>query len=397
MWGDQRNSSIWSLPFKKTFGRPWSVRSWGAVGLVLPLAFALGLQDAAAQNQTINLNTGWAGQTNSGPALGQFQPDDNWRMTADPIIPSPLPRPAVAVSNVVTTHIKWPAPLPKSTWISGIGDSYYNSHLPTPPTHFTYEACFNLPALFLGPTLNMQIRADDIVRQVRLNSTALYNEAAGLSQIVHASATKPGSFLGPPLAINYSSAAGFQAGQNCIDVGVDDEQQVISGLNAVATVSYCQFNQQDLSTGVAQWQVNGAPAYATMPYPGWATKDPNGVALAAFPQGTQWIQPANSTTAVNEPGGLYTYVLKFTVPCAGATNVHGWFAADNGATLQIDSNPIVNCAGNPLNCFKQGGMTSIPAQTVSGSGQHTITIKVTNEGNAANMSPMGLLAHITIP
>src|SRR5579862_5606981 len=117
MWDDQRNSSIWSLPFKKTSGRPWSVRRWGAVGLVLPLAFALGLQGAAAQNQTINLNTGWTGQGAAGPLIGILQPDDDWRVTADPLV-TPVPRPATVVSSITTTHLKWPTTLQNSGWIS---------------------------------------------------------------------------------------------------------------------------------------------------------------------------------------------------------------------------------------------------------------------------------------
>jgi hypothetical protein len=391
MWSDQRNSSIWNVPFKKISGRQCSVRSWGALGLVLPFALVLGLHSAAAQNQTINLTTGWTGQGAAGPAIGILQPDDDWRVTADPLVTSPLPRPATVVSSITTTHIKWPTTLPNSGWISGIGNKYMGL-LPAPPTHFTYQACFNLPPTYSTPTLSMQMRADDIIKQVRLNSTALYTES---NSNALASATKAGSFLGPALAVNYQSTA-FQAGNNCVDIDVDDKQQLISGLNATVAVTYCNVPQQDLSTGVAPWKVNAATAYATQPYPGWATKDPNGVSLAAFPAGTQWIQPANSTTSVNEPGGTFTYVLKFNLQCKGPVKVHGWFAADNAASMQIDSNTVVPCAGPPNYCFQQASVTSF-SQNVAGVGTHTITFKVTNLGTVANPSPTGLLAHITMP
>lgn len=386
MWGDQRNSSIWSLPFKKTSGRQWLVRNWAALGLVLPLAFVLGLQGAAAQTQTINLNTGWTGQGAAGPAIGILQPDDDWRVTADPLV-TPVPRPAMVVDSVTTTHIKWPTTLPKSGWISGAGNKYMGV-LPTPPTHFTYQACFALPPTSSAPSLSMQMRADDIIRQVRLNSTVLYTES---NPNALAGATKAGSFLGPALSINQST--GFQAGNNCVAIDVDDKQQLISGLNATVAVNYCNNPQQDLSTGVAPWKVNSATTYATTAYPGWTTTDANG---AAFPAGTQWIQPANSPNPVSKPGGLYTYVLKFNLPCPGQYKVHGWFGADNTASVQVDSNPPVNCSGPANYCFKQTSLTNF-SQPVSGAGTHTITFKVTNEGTAASSSPTGLLAHITVP
>jgi hypothetical protein len=378
------------LPFKKISDLRWLVRSSATLALVLPLAFVLGPQEAAAQ--TITLNTGWVGQTATGPTIGLFQPDDDWRITADLITPAPLPRPAIVVGNVTTTHIKWPVPFANSQWISPSANKYMGSLQP-PRTPFTYQMCFNLPASFSAPKLNVQFRADDIVRRVSLNGGApifIDNNPAAI-----AVAGKPGSHLGPPLLVQ--ATTGFQSGQNCLDVVVEDTQQLITGLNAAGTVTYCVVNQQDLSTGVAPWKVNAAPAHATAPYPGWATKDPNGVPLAAFPTGTQWIQPANSTTAQNAPGGPYTYVLKFTLPqCAGATKVHGWFAADNGASMKIDNNAVVNCSGPPNLCFQQGSMTSF-SQMVVGPGPHTITFNVTNAGTAANMSPTGLLAHITVP
>ena len=206
-----------------------------------------------------------------------------------------------------------------------------------------------------------------------------------------AGATKAGSFLGPALSINQST--GFQAGNNCVAIDVDDKQQIISGLNATVAVNYCNNPQQDLSTGVAPWKVNSATTYATTAYPGWTTTDANG---AAFPAGTQWIQPANSPNPVSQPGGLYTYVLKFNLPCPGQYKVHGWFGADNTASVQVDSNPPVNCSGPANYCFKQTSLTNF-SQPVSGAGTHTITFKVTNEGTAASSSPTGLLAHITVP
>lgn len=82
--------------------------------------------------------------------------------------------------------------------------------------------------------LKMQLRADDIIRQVRLNGWPIFDDPAPGAA---ASTTKSGSFRGPPLSITQST--GFQPGQkNCLEVVVEDVNQIITGLNVVATVTY---------------------------------------------------------------------------------------------------------------------------------------------------------------
>jgi hypothetical protein len=160
-------------------------------------------------------------------------------------------------------------------------------------------------------------------------------------------------------------------------------------------VNSCAFAPQDISTGKVKWLVTRpsgatAVAYPVPPYPQWATHSPPVMPPGPpFPPGTSWIQPANAAAAVNEPGGLYIYQVRFSIPCPGT--VQGWFAADNAATLQIDNNPPVPCLGNPSLCFTQANVTNFGPQPV-GAGGHVIRVRVTNLG----ITRTGLLAHITV-
>jgi hypothetical protein len=319
------------MPTSRTFSGPLRlVIDLKLKGLILALAFALGSQSAIAQVTTIVLNTGLAGQSGS-TTLNYGAADDDWNVTADPLIPNPLPRAATVTPYLYSAHIHWPPPLTNTQWISGDANRY-NNLLPVPPTQFAYQACFNLPAqysAFGSPALAMQLKADDIVGEVRLNSHILYTET---NPNALAGATKAGSFLGPALAINDSQAAHFQAGQNCITVVVVDKQRVFSGMNAIASVTYqsgpCltsgQIITQNLSTGTnaagnknplgtsdPKWSlvagtVNGAgPVYSTGTPGPWV---PNA------PQQANWV--GRSKDAANNPVpdavGFYHYQMPLT-------------------------------------------------------------------------------------
>lgn len=168
----------------------------------------------------------------------------------------------------------------------------------------------------------------------------------------------------------------------------------VADANVTCTfINTCAATRQDLSTGVKPWQVT-VPSGATGatsavgPNSNWASQSPASAGGGAFPAGTSWIQPGNSSTLTPQPGGTYTYRLRFTVSCP--TTVQGWFAADNTAVLTIDSN-VKQCTGNN-NCFLQANVTSFGPWPVAAGG-HVITVQVTNLPNSLS----GLLAHITIP
>jgi hypothetical protein len=157
------------------------------------------------------------------------------------------------------------------------------------------------------------------------------------------------------------------------------------------TCGACTYNH-DLSTGVANWTVNGHPAYPTAPFSGWAIKDPS---LAALLTGTKWIQPVNAPTPQSQPSGLYIYRSDFTVPACATLDankqvkVQGWFAADNGASLKIDGSVVAACSLYPF-CFLQKNMVSFSKMVIGG--PHILEIDVKNEGSVT-----GLVAHITMP
>jgi hypothetical protein len=147
----------------------------------------------------------------------------------------------------------------------------------------------------------------------------------------------------------------------------------------IATLPCCECvgkqTQIDISTGQSApvdplWQVNGTSAYTTPPYPGWAT--------TLSP--AKWIQPVSSPTpSPGVPAAFFKYTLQFTIPKCVVPNdvsIVGNFAADNGAKVSLDGNPVASCP-TPY-CFKT------PAQPLSiqgiGPGSHTLTFEVQNEG-----------------
>lgn len=144
-----------------------------------------------------------------------------------------------------------------------------------------------------------------------------------------------------------------------------------------------QVTTLNLSTGQGKpidplWKVNGGPAYTTPPFPGWATN------LGP----AQWIQPVASPTPSSSVAvGIFKYTVQFDVPkCTIPSKVRleGTFAADNGAKVSLDGNPLTSCP-TPF-CFKAPGQPL--TSTGIGPGTHTLTFEVKNEGG-----PSGLIVN----
>jgi hypothetical protein len=386
-----------------------SVRIGEALGLVLALAFVWGPQEVVAQTVTINLSTGVVGQTGTTliPIEGY---DDDWQITFDPVIDpkhvyptAPPARAAVVVPTSYSAHIKWSSTLANSRWISGRGDSYMNL-LPTPgPTVFTYEACFNLPPQFTSPVLTMQMRADDIVRQVLLNSTSLYLETNPKSL---ASATKAGSFAGPPLAITYKGA-GFQVGKNCVDVGVNDEQQMITGLNVVATVTYqgpCPKSGTIVDLDYRTGTTNGVKNALTAVDPKWTLiaepSAPPGPAYStgavagawiANPPVANWIERIKNANPPADLPGVYKYqalMPSYNPGLYSSVTLTMKYAADNSANILLNNVLVPGgaCAG-PV-CYN--AWQPVPPQAFPASGS-PLEVDVTNING-----PTGLIVDATL-
>ncbi|MGZ5096427.1 MAG: hypothetical protein ACXWCH_35400, partial [Burkholderiales bacterium] len=157
--------------FKKIPDLRQSAWGWRAPGLLVALVLVFQPQKATAQQtQTITLSTGLVGQAGT-TLTALWHLDDDWLVTADPINTA-VPRSA----NVVSTDKKWPAPFPHSQWISAAGNKYLYALQGRNRTPFTYQSCFNLPQFFSAPKLTMQLRADDIIRRVKLNNTIIFED-----------------------------------------------------------------------------------------------------------------------------------------------------------------------------------------------------------------------------
>jgi hypothetical protein len=191
-------------------------------------------------------------------------------------------------------------------------------------------------------------------------------------------ATPPAGWALTNISCNYSKSVVHSFG-NTVTVDQADPNVKCTFTNT------CASSPQDLSTGAVPWLVTRpssttAMAFPTAPFGSWVVP----------PVGTSWIQPS-PVFGNNEPSGVYTYRVRFQMPCPG--KLWGWFAADNQASFQLDSNPPSPiCLGTPLYyCFTAANVTNF-SKPVS-AGVHVITIRVNNKPGGS--SPTGLVAHIT--
>lgn len=162
---------------------------------------------------------------------------------------------------------------------------------------------------------------------------------------------------------------------------IDPALQVEARLPTLLCCERGNGSRLDLSTGQAGpvdplWKVNGGPAYTTPPYPGWATN------LGP----AKWIQPvASPTPSASVAVGVLKYTVQFNVPKCGIgsqVRIDGHFAADNGAKVTFDGNPVATCP-TPY-CFKAPGQPL--TVTGIGAGIHTLTFEVKNEGGPSGLS-----------
>jgi uncharacterized repeat protein (TIGR01451 family) len=164
------------------------------------------------------LNTGY--DQSSGSTIGPCSSDDDWEITHEDVIHGPAPRPA----DVINADPGWAGPFPDSRWVSVACGG--GSGLTQNTEAFEYTYCFCLNEGFSQPELELRMRADDAIEDIRLNGNSLPFSGTG-------------SFSGPPIEEHYGQRYRrfFQAGENCLTIVVRDTAAVVTGLNLVGTVT----------------------------------------------------------------------------------------------------------------------------------------------------------------
>lgn len=224
--------------------------------------------------------------------------DDTWTLTSEPPPVGTLPRPPI----VINPNPAWNT-IPGTGWISG------NQFGPN--GEYVYEFCFCLDERFFDPQLFIELYADDQAH-VFLNGNPI------------GSTPSPGFNTPMPTQLSVAQPGLFHVGENCIEVIVENQFGVVTGLNLAATVSArdgeCCCEPEDLSravdTGVADtggliavgddddsWTVTCDASGGATPRPATVI-NPNS-AWNTIP-GTQWISA--DTTG---PNGTYCYEYCF--------------------------------------------------------------------------------------
>lgn len=240
----------------------------------------------------VNLTTGYDEDAASTIASGSQ--DDDWTTTVDPsggVVPD--------ATGVITAHPAW-LTFPGSKWIAA--DKY------GPNGEYVYETCWCMDHDYQQPVLGFEIRADDQA-DVYLNGNLIVS-------------TVDGTFNDSIVpTYQFSNPALFQAGENCLEVHVENKYGVVTGLNLQGTMSAvsgecCECSETDIvddcSTGIDDngneipsslddddWTVTAAASGGTLPR--WADVIDTFVGWNVIP-GTKWISADE-----NGPNGLYTY------------------------------------------------------------------------------------------
>jgi hypothetical protein len=281
---------------------------------------------------------------------------------------------------------------------------------------FTYQFCFTLPLSLLAANLTMQLRADDIVRQVRLNGSVIWNNPHANAV---ASSTEAGSFLGPPLSIVYQTLAGFRGGQNCLEVTIEDVKQVITGLDVAGTVTYqagCVFSGQivdtDVSTGtqgnpavgLTAWKVD--PKWSLVSSPGrgasvaYVIKHAVYLWVPSTSQPAKWIFRDYINEQYGDDPGLYTYRVQFNWDTTKYSSV--WltlrYAADNRATVKLNGTTVSSCNLTTNDCFLTWHPSAVGMSVLTPflSGANTLEVTVTNNSPPNGKSATGLIVDATL-
>jgi len=162
-----------------------------------------------------DLNSGF--DQDSGTALGDGVDDDDWTIVEDTDAPGSVPKQATVVNQSAAPG-NWPAPFQDSRWIS-----HDASALNELGATYEYEYCFCLRDGFSDPELDLRIRADNTVVDIRLNGTSLAFDGDG-------------EFTGDPIEETYTDPDRFQAGDNCLTLVLENEYWE-AGLNIAGTMA----------------------------------------------------------------------------------------------------------------------------------------------------------------
>lgn len=167
---------------------------------------------------TYVLNTGY--DQDAGAAVTPCSPDDDWEVTDEAVSAGTTPRRA----DVIDPHPDWASPFPDSRWISVTCDG--DPGLSGAEEHFEFTYCFCLNEGFHEPELDLKLRADDAIEEIRLNGNSL--PFAG-----------NGTYAGTPVEETYGERYRryFRSGKNCLTVVIRDTGSVITGLNLVGTMT----------------------------------------------------------------------------------------------------------------------------------------------------------------
>ena len=144
--------------------------------------------------------------------------DDDWMLTEDGTGTISVPTQATVV-NQPDIPGNWPAPFPDSRWIAHAADASYS---PPPNSTYEYEYCFCLRDGFYAPELQLRIRADNSITDIRLNGVSLGFDGNG-------------GFQSGPIQETYDDPDHFESGENCLTVALKNEVGQ-AGLNVAGTM-----------------------------------------------------------------------------------------------------------------------------------------------------------------
>jgi uncharacterized repeat protein (TIGR01451 family) len=169
----------------------------------------------------IDLNSGYDQETDT--TLGDGVDDDDWQIVTDTTDSGAVPRPATVV-DAGTVSQYWPSPLQDSRWIAHQADA--DVAFDASDDTIAYEYCFCLNDGFRDPELTLGILADDAVTDIQLNGTSLPFSGDGSVSVGN-----------PPIGETYTDPDLFQAGDNCLEITVEDTANVVSGLDVTGTIT----------------------------------------------------------------------------------------------------------------------------------------------------------------